>query len=249
MVAMVRQGHSVREVARKFGVSPPTVQRWVDRADGTRLDRAGFQDLSSAPKKVANRVAPEVESKVLILRAHLRDHSALGEFGAAAIRRQMQALGEADIPSLRTISYILERGGALDYRRRVRRPPPPKGWYLPDVAGRLHEMDQFDFVEGLVIESGINVEVLNAISLHGGLCQSWPGSGYTTELALEPSFNIGASGGCLTMRSSTTTEDLWLAPTRQYYWTGNQDVSGAEYSVSLKLKDKADATCAAHLQS
>ena len=175
MVAMVRQGHSVREVARKFGVSPPTVQRWVDRADGTRLDRAGFQDLSSAPKKVANRVAPEVESKVLILRAHLRDHSALGEFGAAAIRRQMQALGEADIPSLRTISYILERGGALDYRRRVRRPPPPKGWYLPDVAGRLHEMDQFDFVEGLVIESGINVEVLNAISLHGGLCHNVAG--------------------------------------------------------------------------
>lgn len=184
MVALVRRGHSIREVARQFGVSAPTVQRWVDRADGKRLDLASFQNLSSAPKKAANRIAPQVENKVLILRAQLRDKSALGEFGAAAIRRQMQALGEADIPSLRTIGYILERAGVLDYRRRVRRPPPPLGWYLPDVAARLKEMDQFDFVEGLSLEGGLAVEVLNVISLHGGLCQSWPSSAYTTQLAL-----------------------------------------------------------------
>lgn len=184
MVAMVRQGHSVRAVARKFVVSPPTVQRWVDRANGKRLDRVDFQDLSSAPKKAVNRTAREVEGKILSLRSQLRDQSALGEFGAAAIHRQMQVRGETGIPSLRTIGYILERAGALDYRRRVRRPPPPMGWYLPDVAARLQEMDQFDFVEGLTIEGGCVVEVLNVISLHGGLCQSWPEGSYTTELAL-----------------------------------------------------------------
>jgi len=184
MVALVRQGHCVRKVARKFAVSPPTVQRWVDRANVKRLDRVDFQDLSSAPKKVANRTAREVEGKIVSLRTQLRDESALGEFGAAAIHRQMQALGETDIPSLRTIGYILERAGALDYRRRVRRPPPPMGWYLPDLAARLKEMDQFDFVEGLTIEGGCVVEVLNVISLHGGLCQSWPDGSYTTELAL-----------------------------------------------------------------
>lgn len=184
MVALVRRGHSIREVARKFGVSQPTVQRWVDRAKGNRLDRTAFSDLSSAPRKVANRVRIEVERKVLTLRTQLRDESALGEFGAAAIRREMERLGEEPIPSLRTIGYILERGGALDYRRRVRRPPPPQGWYLPDVAARLTEIDEFDFVEGLVIAGGIEVEVLNVISLHGALCQSWPSNAYDTEKAM-----------------------------------------------------------------
>ena len=181
MVTMVRCGHSIREVARKFGVSRPTVQRWVERAKGKRLDRTCFHDLSSAAKRVANRVSIEVERKVLTLRTQLRDESALGEFGAAAIRRELQRLGEENIPSLRTIGYLLERGGALDYRRRIRRPPPPLGWYLPDLAARRAEMDEFDFVEGLVIKGGIEVEVLNGISLHGGLCQSWPGGVYDTQ--------------------------------------------------------------------
>lgn len=185
MVAMVRRGYSIREVARKFRLSRPTVERWVERAQGKRLDRTCFSNLSSAPKRVANRVSIEVERKVLTLRTQLRDESALGEFGAAAIRREMERVGEEDIPSLRTIGYILERTGALDYRRRVRRPPPPLGWYLPDLAGRVAEMDEFDFVEGLVIKGGREVEVLNVISLHGGLCQSWPDDGYDTKLALK----------------------------------------------------------------
>jgi hypothetical protein len=42
------------------------------------------------------------------------------------------------------------------------------------VAKRSRELDSFDVIEGLVIEGGINVEVLNAISLHGGLIGSWP---------------------------------------------------------------------------
>jgi putative transposase len=185
MVAMVRRGHSLREVARKFRVSRPTVARWVERAKGKRLDRTCFRDLSTAPKRVANRVSSEVERKVLTLRTQLRDESALGEFGAAAIRREMEKLGGEQIPALRTIGYILERAGALDYRRRVRRRPPPPGWYLPNVAARLAELDEFDFIEGLVIKGGIEVEVLNSVSLHGSLCQSWPGAGYDTKLAME----------------------------------------------------------------
>src|SRR5262249_34369590 len=54
------------------------------------------------------------------------------------------------------------------------RPPPPPGWYLPEVARRGRELDSFDIVEGLVIRNGPQVEVLNGISLHGGLVVSWP---------------------------------------------------------------------------
>ena len=37
MVAMVRRGHSLREVARKVRVARPTVAPWVERAKGKRL--------------------------------------------------------------------------------------------------------------------------------------------------------------------------------------------------------------------
>lgn len=78
------------------------------------------------------------------------------------------------MPSIRTIGRILERGGALDAGRRMRRSPPLPGWYLPEVARGRAELDSWDTVEGLALEGGIRLEVLNVISLHGGLPGSWP---------------------------------------------------------------------------
>lgn len=86
----------------------------------------------------------------------------------------MRDQGVLNPPSVRTIHRILERRGALDGRRRVRRPPPPRGWDLPDLAKGRAELDSFDIVEGLVIQGGLQVEIRNGISLHGGLPASWP---------------------------------------------------------------------------
>ena len=147
MVTAVRRGQSLRAVARAFHVSVPTVKRWFARAKGKRLDRTSFSDLSSAPRKVANRVSPDIEQLVLTLRKQLKEQSDLGEFGAVAIRAELCRRRARPLPSLRTIGRILERNGALDYRRRVRRRPPPKGWHLPEVANGLAELDEFDFVE------------------------------------------------------------------------------------------------------
>jgi putative transposase len=100
--------------------------------------------------------------------------SDLGAIGADPIRQALREQGVADVPSVRTINRILARRGALDARPRTRRPPPPRGWYLPDVAAAKAELDSFDIVEGLVIKDGPEVEVLNGVSLHGGLVVSWP---------------------------------------------------------------------------
>jgi hypothetical protein len=81
---------------------------------------------------------------ILNLRQQLRDHSDLGEFGAAAIRRELLQQNTCDVPSLPTINRILLRHGAFDAHRRVRRPPPPRGWYLPNEAAEHAELDQFD---------------------------------------------------------------------------------------------------------
>jgi hypothetical protein len=126
-----------------------------------------------------------LEDLVLTTRRELKDTSDLGEFGAAAIRRALVDCGVMPLPTIRTIGRILERRGALDGRRRVRRPAPPPGWYLPDVADRRTELDSFDIVEGLVIKGGTSVEVLNGIALHGGLTASWPMGVVTAKAAVE----------------------------------------------------------------
>lgn len=185
MVALARGGHSLSEIARQFQVSRPTVRRWIERASGKRLDRASFTDQSRAPHTVANRSHGVTEALVLQLRRELKEQSALGEFGAAAILHELQTRDLIQVPSLRTIGRILDRGGALDYRRRVRRPAPPKGWYLATVSNRQAEIDLCDFVEGLSIGGENEVEVFNVISLHGGLPGSFPAAPYNTDRVLQ----------------------------------------------------------------
>lgn len=185
MVTAVRRGRSLRSVARKFRVSLSTVQYWVGRAANQRLDRVDWDDAPRGGRRAARATSQRIENLVLRTRRQLKVSSDLGEHGAAAIHRVLVERGLKRIPTVRTIGRILLRRGALDGRIRVRRPPPPKGWYLPRVAAHQAELDSFDFVEGLVIRGGIDVMVLNAISLHGGLCGSWVRSAWTARFTVE----------------------------------------------------------------
>jgi putative transposase len=178
MVASVRRGIAVREVARRAGVSHSIVLFWVDRAKGRRLDRVDFADRPAGCRVAANRVARRIERLVLELRRTLRTRSDLGEYGAAAIHRALvdRRTQLKRIPSPRTIGRILLRHGALDAGLRVRRPSPRRGWHLPDVAAQRVELDSIDIVEGLAIRGdrarrkpATEVQVLNLISLHGAL--------------------------------------------------------------------------------
>lgn len=127
------------------------------------------------------RTGLEVEDLVLDLRQTLRAESVLGEYGPAAIRRALEALPEppVPVPAVRTIARILERRGALDATRRVRRPAPPPGWYLPAVRQRTLELDSFDVINGLRLLGGVELDILTGISLHGGLTAAWPTTGVT----------------------------------------------------------------------
>lgn len=115
-----------------------------------------------------------METRLIDTRQHLRDHSPLGEYGAAAVRQTLLDAGAGGVPSVRTIGRVFERYGMLDVQRTPRRKAPPKGWYLHDVAAGRAEVDSFDVVEGLKIKGGPLVEVLNGVSFHGGLVASWP---------------------------------------------------------------------------
>jgi hypothetical protein len=194
MVAAVRRGQSLRAVAAKFAVGVATVAHWVERAKGQRLDRVDFTDRSRAPHQT-RRTAACLEDLVLQTRRELAQGD-LGALGAEAIHQALMDREVAPVPSVRTINRILGRRGALDGRQRTRRPPPPTGWYLPDVAQGLAELDSIDIVEGLVIKGGPHVEVLNLVSLHGGLAASWPvespvTSGRTVAALLEHWQGVG----------------------------------------------------------
>jgi hypothetical protein len=183
MVVSVREGRSMRSVARQFKVRVGTVQLWVQRAEGRVLEDINWSDRPSGCRIPVNRTPRKVEDRVLGLRRSLQERSDLGEFGAEAIHRALVQLNLHEVPSVRTIGRILERRGVLDGRKRARRSPPPRGWYLPDVASGQVELDSFDVIEGMHIKGESAIEVLNGISLHGGLAVSWPYSAIAAQTA------------------------------------------------------------------
>lgn len=170
----------MRAAARSARVSLDTVQRWVARAEGQRLDRVDWTDQAPIAHAI-RRTAPRIESLVLRLRRELRDQSDLGEFGAHAIHRALLDRAIPRPPGVRTIGRILERRGALDGRRRVRRVPPPRGWYLPAVSPGDVELDSFDVVTGLQLPDGMDIEVLTGTALHSGLVGAWPSGPLTAR--------------------------------------------------------------------
>jgi hypothetical protein len=154
-------------------VSQSTVHHWVHHAQGQRLDRVDWHDRPHTPR-TPPRTDPAIEELVLTVRTELERDSDLGFHGAEAIHEALKGRKVEPLPSVRTIHRILERRGALDGQKRTRRPAPPPGWHLPEVASKQRELDSFDVVEGLVIKDGPQIEVLNGVSLYGGLAASWP---------------------------------------------------------------------------
>src|SRR3954468_7386132 len=100
MVAAARRGIPLREVARRFGVALSTVQLWVARAEGRRIDRVDFSGRPPGRRQPANRSSLDLEDLVLTLRAELKDRSDLGEFGARAIRDSLESRGLRPLPSV-----------------------------------------------------------------------------------------------------------------------------------------------------
>ena len=68
MVQAVRRGVSMRQVADQFGVALATVQRWVARAAGRRLDRVDWTDRPCGLPTPVNRTQRALEDRVLTIR-------------------------------------------------------------------------------------------------------------------------------------------------------------------------------------
>jgi hypothetical protein len=160
----------VRSAAAQWGFGLSTAAYWIKRTRGKRLDRVDFANRT--PGRAWNRCGVELERRIVSLRHTLREHSVLGEYGLDAIATALR--DEAwPTPSRATIYRVLERHGMFDAVHRERRPAPPKGWYLPDLANGHAELDSFDFIEDLKIADGPLVSVLTGTSVHGALADAW----------------------------------------------------------------------------
>jgi hypothetical protein len=136
------------------------------------LDRVDFSDRAPGCARGWNRTPAAIEQHIVELRGRLREDSDLGEYGARAIHAVLEA--ERDTaPSVATINRVLSRRGLQDVARRIRRPAPPRGWYLPEVAVAHAEVDCFDFIEDLKIAEGPLAHALTAKSLLGALTDAW----------------------------------------------------------------------------
>ena len=169
-------------MATRFGVGLGTVQRALARATETADGTVEWADRSTAPHRT-RRTPPTLEVRVAAVRAALAE-SVVGDHGALAIHRALVAAGDETVPSVRTIARIIERTGLLERRRRIRRPAPPRGWYLSDVAAGRSELDAFDAIIDLPVLGG-TADILTGVSLHGGDPDAWPGMGVSAALTVE----------------------------------------------------------------
>lgn len=160
-------GESPRAIARDLGRTRQWVAKWAARYDPH--DPAWVEGRSRAPKRVANRTAPEIEARVLEVRARLEENP-WAQVGAPAIAWELSKLG-ARVPPQRTIEEILERAGATRRERPARR--VSKGIPYPaPVARQAGDVVQVDLVGPRHLDGGARFHALNQIDVashHAGI--------------------------------------------------------------------------------
>jgi len=101
-----REGNNMRELCRRFGVSPSTGYKWLRRfSDG---GAAAMVDQPRRPHHSPQRTPLEVEQVVLAVR------DAHPAWGARKLRAWLLARSHEHLPSPSTITAILQRQGRTD---------------------------------------------------------------------------------------------------------------------------------------
>jgi transposase InsO family protein len=143
VVFALREGANMRELCRRFRISPTTGYKWLDRYRMEGLP--GLAERSRRPHSNPQRTSSEVETKVL----EVRDESN-NAWGGRKIRRAMQNRKEARIPAASTITSILRRHNRLTEASAAEHPGP---WQRFE-RGTPNELWQMDFKGHFAIHGG-----------------------------------------------------------------------------------------------
>lgn len=97
-----QEGANIRQLCRRFGISPTTGYKWLQRA----REPAGLAERSRRPLGSPRSSSAEVEAKIVKLR---QQHPA---WGARKLQHRLKVLGVA-VPAVSTVHAILVRQGCI----------------------------------------------------------------------------------------------------------------------------------------
>ena len=154
VLAVIRDGVPITEVAARFGVSRQAVHRWLRRYEDQGL--AGLADRSHAPPRCAHQMDPAVEVWVQETRRRNPD------WGPRRLVHEAARAGIDPIPSRSGVYRALRRAGLIDPAARRRRDRRFRRW----ERGGPMELWQFDVVGGVLLADGHQLKVLTGIDDH-----------------------------------------------------------------------------------
>jgi transposase InsO family protein len=160
VLAVIRDGFSVKEVADKFGVSRQSVHTWLAHYEQGGLP--ALEDRSHRPLHSPLQMAPALEARVVELRrvhptwGHIRLHHVLAREGADPL------------PSASAIYRALLRHGLIEEKAKRKKLPTYRRW----ERGRPMELWQMDVVGGILLDDGTECKVLTGVDDHSRFCVS-----------------------------------------------------------------------------
>ena len=154
VLAVIRDGVQVVEVARRFDVSRQAVHRWLRWYEDQGLP--GLVDRSHRPPRCSHQMDPAIEVWVLEAR---RRHP---DWGPRRLVHEAARIGVDPVPSRSGMYRALKRAGLIDPRGRRRRDRRFKRW----ERGGAMELWQMDVVGGVVLADGRECKILTGLDDH-----------------------------------------------------------------------------------
>lgn len=146
---------SMSALCRVYGISRKTGYKWVERYDASTEDC--LCDRSRRPEHSPNRIAPELEEKIIALRG---DHPTWGP--KKLIVKLRRSVADDELPSISTVANVLSRHGLSRPRKRKRHTTPStaplahanrsnrvwcidfKGWFCTRDSTKIHPLTMTD---------------------------------------------------------------------------------------------------------
>jgi transposase len=154
VLEVIRDGATVTDVARRYGVTRQTVHVWsrAYAVEGLR----GLADRSSRPLSCPHQMAPRTEARVVGLR---REHPG---WGPRTIRTWLGREGIDPVPGRTSIERCLVRHGLVTPEARKRRRSDYRRW----ERSRAMELWQMDIVGGVHLADGSEAKIVSGIDDH-----------------------------------------------------------------------------------
>ena len=158
VMAVVKDGWKVTEVAARLGVARQSVHNWIARYEAGGL--AALADKSHKPATCAHQIAPELEAMICEIR---RKHPG---WGPRRILHELARQGVDPLPGRTSIYRCLKRHNLIELRRRKKRRDEFRRW----ERDRAMQLWQMDVMAGVVLDDGSDLKVVTGVDDHSRFC-------------------------------------------------------------------------------